>query len=430
MALSDRVTGTPLQRIASRVEAETGLTFRQPGTRAFELAVEERRVARGCANTDAYADVLARDRRGDEVEQLAERLVVRETSLFRQPLQFETLRLHVLPAWDAALPSGEPLRVWSAGTATGEEAYSAAATALATFAGRRPVEVLATDISPQALRGVQRAIYTPRGQPVPGLYQGWFARVEGGLQPVAAVRSLVRPRHHNLAAVPFALPEGVRPGSQHVVFCRNVLIYFAPATVRRVLEGLHAALAPGGYLFVGHAEALFEAVQDLFDPATLPGGSLYRKLPVAAPLTQPLAPPRGAVPARAFEDLLAAARRLADEEQLDAALAAAREAAAADPSQPAAWELLGLLASRRGQAALALAALREATRLAPSAPLAWVYLAGALRTSGEHAAAAHAYQEALHLLERLPPHALVGEFAAGHLARLCRERIAASSDER
>ena len=96
----------------------------------------------------------------------------------------------------------------------------------------------------------------------------------GGAQVKEAVRRLVQLRHGNL--VEAASYEGLGP--LDAVFCRNVLIYFSDAMILRVVRFFHEVLAPGGYLFLGHAESL-SRITDLFTPIRFQGAMVYQKAP-------------------------------------------------------------------------------------------------------------------------------------------------------
>jgi chemotaxis protein methyltransferase CheR len=107
----------------------------------------------------------------------------------------------------------------------------------------------------------------------------WFERDGASYRARAALRALVRDaRVHNLASEPCPLPAC---GAWDVVFCRNVLIYFDAAAAKAVLARFLAALAPGGWLFLGAAESLFRRF-DGFELAEVAGAFLYRR-PGGAP---------------------------------------------------------------------------------------------------------------------------------------------------
>jgi chemotaxis protein methyltransferase CheR len=195
------------------------------------------------------AELLSRLRDGDpaSAQRLVAQILVAETYFFRHPDQFELL-------CDMALPElttrGEPLRFWSAGCASGEEAYSLAACLWATGRDRaEQAEVLGTDLSESRLELARR-----------GLYGRWSVREAAPLmhpllEPEGeklrvrdSMRKLTRFQLHNLLEPPPV------PGLFDVVFCRNVLVYLDDEPARTVRRNLAAAVRPGGYLFFGPLE--------------------------------------------------------------------------------------------------------------------------------------------------------------------------------
>jgi chemotaxis protein methyltransferase CheR len=100
----------------------------------------------------------------------------------------------------------------------------------------------------------------------------------GGTQVKDSIRRMVEVRPGNL--VEPASYDGLAP--LDVVFCRNVLIYFSDAMILRVVRSFHEVLAPGGYLFLGHAESL-SRITDLFTPVRFQGAMVYQKPSRAAP---------------------------------------------------------------------------------------------------------------------------------------------------
>ncbi len=192
------------------------------------------------------------------------------TYFFREPHHFAALRTQL-----EELEASAPIRVWSAGTATGEEAYSLAIVLLEAFTQRRaPIEVLATDVDTAALREAEAGVYRLEQvkQVPPTRLKRFF------LQGTGARRGLVRVKDEVRRLVSFRCANLV--DSQrfemrfHAIFCRNVMIYFDKDTQHRVLEKLHAQLLPGGTLYAGHAENFFHA-KALFRPC---GRTVYRRV--------------------------------------------------------------------------------------------------------------------------------------------------------
>ena len=190
------------------------------------------------------AELLGRAARRDPevLEALARAVSVGETWFFRQPEHFRYLRDHLLPG--LLLDGRRALRAWSAGCASGEEAWSIAAT-LADSAPGVAVDVLGTDLIPGNLAAAAA-----------GRYRAWSRREAGPiLHPIfapgdtfitiaPALRPLVRFERHNLLDAPPV-------GRFEVVFCRQVLIYFRPEAAARAVANLASAVAPGGALIFG-----------------------------------------------------------------------------------------------------------------------------------------------------------------------------------
>jgi chemotaxis protein methyltransferase CheR len=188
------------------------------------------------------------------VAALAEELTVGETYFFRNPDQFTALTRTAIPALLARSSAPRELRILSAGCATGEEPYSLAIAARAAVDASIPIRIRAVDVNPASLRRAAAGRYSRwavRATP-PDVLKRWFVEEGRDLVLDASVRGAVDFAEQNLARC----GEWLAPESVDVVFCRNVLMYFAPDVMRAAVEGFARALVPGGYLFLGHAETL------------------------------------------------------------------------------------------------------------------------------------------------------------------------------
>lgn len=182
-----------------------------------------------------------------DLESIVNRLAIHESYFLRDPQLFELVESHVLP--ELAANSGETLRLWSAGCAKGEEAYSLASVASDIGLAAR-VEVLGTDIASDVIPSAREGVFTSwsvRGQAA--LDRGIVAAGEGpggGLFRVpSALVGLANFHQMNLLEI----DRGLIPhGSMDLIMCRNVLIYLTEDAIRRVAVGLAASLSPGGYL--------------------------------------------------------------------------------------------------------------------------------------------------------------------------------------
>lgn len=211
---------------------------------------------------DDYLVQLEVDAAGAEFAALAEDLTVPETYFFRNFDQFRALQEQVLPERLRAQAGRRCLRILSAGCASGEEAYSIAMA----LHGRLPesaweVAIHAVDLNPVMIEKARRARYTTwslRETPAE-LQERWFRPDGRELVLDDAVRRAVVFEARNLNVDD---AEFWRSGIFDVVFCRNVLMYFTPQCAQAAVARITRSLAPGGVLFLGHAETLRGLSQD------------------------------------------------------------------------------------------------------------------------------------------------------------------------
>jgi len=211
----------------------------------------------GLTSFGAYYRRIEAD--ADERACMLDRVTTNKTQFFREPAQFEFIEKTVLPEWAGSAVPRRRVRAWSAGCSTGEEAYTLGAVLLAHLpadAGRT-LEILGTDISTRVLQQARLGTWPlERSAEIPSHYlRSFFLKgygsQDGSMKAGPDLRRLVRFERGNL------VDERDWPsGTFDLIFCRNVLIYFTPATKARVIEALLGRLAPGGYLFLGHAESL------------------------------------------------------------------------------------------------------------------------------------------------------------------------------
>jgi two-component system, chemotaxis family, CheB/CheR fusion protein len=215
-----------------------------------------RRVRRRMADVgDAdYADYRDRlELHSEEFTALFNTILINVTGFLRDPESWDYLREHVVPDLLSQRPTG-PLRVWSAGCATGQEAYSLAivlAEALGPDDFRDRVKIYATDVDEEALASARQASYTQRELHglTPELIERYF---EHSGSRWSFLKDLRR-------AVIFGRNDLVQDAPiSHIdlLLCRNTLMYFNAETQSRIVQRLHFALNPSGALFLGKAEML------------------------------------------------------------------------------------------------------------------------------------------------------------------------------
>jgi chemotaxis protein methyltransferase CheR len=217
------------------------------------------------------SDALARD--------VVEAMTTNESFFFRDDKPFLHFSTQALPRLVAARPSGNPLRVWSAASSSGQEAYSLAmiiAESNAVLGGRK-VEIVGTDIARDQLARAREGVYSQfevqRGLPVQMLMK-YFRKDDNNWRITDTIRSMAQFREFNLLSDLRSL------GRFDIVFCRNVLIYFDQPTKMRVLEAIAGVMPADGLLYLGGAETVL-GITSRFAPMPNDRG-VYGVVPPAA----------------------------------------------------------------------------------------------------------------------------------------------------
>ncbi len=194
-----------------------------------------------------------------------------ETYFFREAYQLDVLARHVAPGWHRQL-GGRPLRVLSAGCSSGEEPYSIAISLAERGPPGAPFQVHGIDLNPARVLQARAAVYhepSLRACDGDGRRRYFEPRADGGAS--------LRPRYRAHVELAEANLLELRPGTPyHVIFCRNVLIYFSERALHQAVTRLSACLADGGYLFLGHSESLVHRRPEL-EACCVNGTIVYRK---------------------------------------------------------------------------------------------------------------------------------------------------------
>ena len=277
-----RLTEHELSEIRMLIEERTGICFDESRERFFSARVREHLAAQKLASG---TELLRAVRKSNiDYEAFLERLLTQETSFFRYPSVYEAFEKRVLPELHAKKFWKDPrtLRVWSAGCSTGEEPYSIAITIsdALSFADAWTLEILATDVSRNALKRAERGVYTGRSLASVNETQlaTHFTKAKDGHQVKPRLRKMVTFAQMNLAAAVYV-------GRMDLIFCMNVLIYFSEERRRALVQRFYDTLEPGGYLFLGHSESISK-MPVKFQAIVLNDCILYRK-PTAEELHKP-----------------------------------------------------------------------------------------------------------------------------------------------
>jgi chemotaxis protein methyltransferase CheR len=246
--------------LTEKITRERGFGCASYKEKCVRRRIAVRMRARGVHTFEEYGHVLDRDRH--EYDMLLDALTINVTKFFRNPETFAAIDRQIVPALYARV---EPqLRIWSAGCASGEEPYSLAMLMhrYAIAEGRRfdRVEVLGTDLDRASLAAADRAAYLePTLVDTPAELRQMYFSMQPPYRIPRDVRARVQFRRHDLLREPF-------PESQHLIVCRNVIIYFDRMTQEQLFERFAAALLPGGFLVLGRVETLFGPARTMFAP--------------------------------------------------------------------------------------------------------------------------------------------------------------------
>ncbi len=271
---------------------ESGLYFDRDRSETLRIALWERIENRKYDSYQEYYNLLRFHPEGRlEIRELIDLITIGETYFFRNRPQFDALIRFVLPeiVQRKMYSADKSIRVWSAGCSKGDEAHSIAIAIMEVIPSYEDwdISLLGTDINRNVLVYAKEAIYGERDiSHLPGEYLNKYFKVRGSNYILDdRVRKLVNFEYHNLAKDPF-IHEGIQ--NLDIIFCRNVTIYFDFQTTKRVIDNFYNCLRRDGYLFLGHAETLWQ-ITSKFETVEFPQTFLYKKaiIPVEEEVMKP-----------------------------------------------------------------------------------------------------------------------------------------------
>lgn len=245
-------TDTSFETLLRYVRDSRGFDFTGYKRASLMRRVRHRMEQAGCATFEEYLDLLQAS--SDEFASLFNTILINVTAFFRDPPAWDFIAGDVIPRLLAERGPGDPIRVWSAGCASGQEAYTLTmllAEAMGADAFRRRVKIYATDVDEEALRQARAASYDAGAveSVPPELLARYFEHVNGRyLFHKELRRAVIFGRNDLVKDAPISRVD--------LLVCRNTLLYLNAETQRSVLSRLHFALAPQGILFLGRAEML------------------------------------------------------------------------------------------------------------------------------------------------------------------------------
>lgn len=211
--------------------------------------------------TEYYQFVRDRDRDGREMVEMINCITTNKTEFFREPHHFDFLRDTVFPQYkDQVLQGGNRrIRIWCSAASTGQEPYTIAMTVRECFGKAEgwDIKILATDIDTSVLDYAEKGTYKPdqaeslTNSHIKRFFHRGRGDREGYVTADSELKNLIAFRKLNLQDNPWPMK-----GPFDIIFCRNVIIYFDKPTQNRLIHRMKDLLKPGGYLMLGHSEAL------------------------------------------------------------------------------------------------------------------------------------------------------------------------------
>lgn len=254
-----------LSHVYAILRSASGIDFTYYKRATILRRIERRMLVTHSADLMEYARLLVSS--SGEVSLLVREILIGVTSFFRDAAFFEKLKCSAICEIVERAGETEPIRVWTAGCSTGEEAYSIAILfqeVLDELQVKRDIKIFATDVDSRAIERASKGFYAPNivADLTPDRLSRFFVEEDGGYLVSKQIRQMIVFTTHNMFSDP---PFG----KLDLISCRNVMIYFQPVLCRSLFAMFHTALKNNGFLFLGKSETAGEYA-DLFKPVCGP----------------------------------------------------------------------------------------------------------------------------------------------------------------
>jgi chemotaxis protein methyltransferase CheR len=270
------VSDEDLRRLCDFLYRRTGMVFNETKRYYVQRRLDDRMAATKTATFALYFAQLRSDHSG-EIEQFINAFTVNETYFYREEYQLQCLTNDMLGECVARKPDGGNVRIWSAPCSTGEEPYSIAIWLLENWplVDEYDIEIVGSDIDTRVIEAARAGKFSKRAlmrldRDLVGRYfetpddESWLI--------LSDLRDSVRFTQCNLVE-----PQETRVlGQFDVIFCRNMLIYFDDASRRMAADNLYDALAPGGFICLGHSESM-SRISPLFEVRRFGDAIVYQR---------------------------------------------------------------------------------------------------------------------------------------------------------
>lgn len=267
------ITDQEFDLMASFIKEQYGIHLKKEKKALMIGRLHKVLAAQNVKSFTEYYDFLKKDVSGSAVAELVDRISTNHTFFMRESDHFDFLKHAVLPELRVSLKRKD-LRVWCAASSSGEEPYTLAMVIRDAFEDvfqQWDTKILATDISGNALQKAREGIYdVEQIEPLPDVWKKkYFVKQDATTFEVSKdLKNQVIYRRLNLMEHPFPFKQ-----KMHVIFCRNVMIYFDQPTKDKLIAQFYDLLEEGGYLFIGHSES----INRQNNPFVYVKPSIYRK---------------------------------------------------------------------------------------------------------------------------------------------------------
>ncbi|SHJ31481.1 CheR family methyltransferase [Parasporobacterium paucivorans] len=251
-----RITDNEFDKLASYIQANYGIFLKKEKQALVTGRLQAELVQNGFKNFSEYFEYILADTSGSAVTAMINKITTNHTFFMRESEHFDFFQSEVLPFLHSTVRNND-LRIWSAGCSSGEEPYTLAMILDEYFGNEKgtwDTKVLATDISTKVLDTAKSGIYSnDKVGTMPTHFRAkYFRRMD---EKSSVIHDKIR---NEVIFGKFNLMEERFPFKKkfHVIFCRNVMIYFDEKTKTELVNKFYDFLEPGGYLFIGHSESL------------------------------------------------------------------------------------------------------------------------------------------------------------------------------
>lgn len=426
---------------------ESGLYFDIDKADSLYSALYERLKEKKCGSYAEYYSLLKFQPEGKlELFNLLDLITIGETFFFRNEPQFEALMKYVLPeiVQNKMYSADKSIKIWSAGCSRGTEPYSIAIAVMQAVASYQNwnISILGTDINRNVLIRAKEAVYNERDiSLLPPEYLCKYFKKDGKNYILNEdVKKLVEFKFYNLVKGPFNLPEFQ---NLDIIFCRNVIIYFNSKTINQVITNFYNSLNPNGYLFLGHAENLWQ-IPNKFTTIEFPNTFLYKK--ILHQIKKEIIEPFIAVPDIHLEKLsrqikqkdklesseksehahLAKAIFLANQAKYNEAIAELKKIIQFDNLHSEAYYLYGVLAYKIGNFKEAEEQFKKVIYIEPDTVLAYYNLGNIYLYQKKFKQAQRELNNTIRLLEKMPKDKYIQyseDFTVEFLLRACKNSL-------